>query len=360
MTKKPDTSDGFSPHLVLGEDTTVPATECLRLDGRLESAVLSPAIHQVILAMARLRNVVSSLKIEGEAIELPQARAVLETGVPRGPEEAQVLAMSRAYSELHAAEKPPSLTPAYVREVHRRLFEGGAGLDGGKPGKFKEVPNGVFSVERQRWVFEATPPERTESELAALFQWFQGQSSRYPPAVAGALFFAEFQAIHPFEDGNGRVGRFLNLAVLRTLGHRNVALVPLDGRFFRTRNSYYDALGTTNTGKDYGIWARYFTKQLRRAYEIAVGRADLRPAMERFSRPSTRSLMEWCLQGESSWFGRSDFPNPKRYSGPAVTAALRELAAAGVLEARGERRGRRYRLSTEFLRKVYGRDLTTE
>jgi len=106
--------------------------------------------------------------------------------------------------------------------------------------------------------------------------------------------------------------------------------------------------------------ASHLEHQSLRASEIAVGRADLRPTLERFSRPSTRSLMEWCLQGEAAWFGRSDFPNPKGYSGPAVTAALRELAAAGVLEARGERRGRRYRLSTEFLRKVYGRDLTTE
>ena len=344
----------------MGKDTTLPAVECLRLDGRLESAILSPAIHQLVLSIARLRNVVSSLKIEGQAIELPQARAVLETGVPRGPEEVQVLAMSRAYGEVHASEKAPKLTLAYFREVHRRLFPDGAGLDAGMPGRFKEVPNGVFSVTRQRWIFEATPPERTEAELTALLEWLHRESPRYPPAVAGALFFAEFQAVHPFEDGNGRVGRFLNLAVLRSLGHRNVALVPLDGRFFRTRDSYYDALGTTNTGKDYGIWARYFTKQLRRAYEIAVGRADLRPSLERFSRPSTRSLMEWCLQGEAAWFGRSDFPNPKGYSGPAVTASLRELAAAGVLEARGERRGRRYRLSTEFLRKVYGRDLTTE
>ena len=108
------------------------------------------------------------------------------------------------------------------------------------------------------------------------------------------------------------------------------------------------------------MWCRYYAEQLQRAYTLAVNRADLRPLLEKFSRNSTRSVLEWCLSGDGGWFSRSDFPNPKRYSQPALTSSLAELMKAGALDGRGQKRGREYRISTEFLRKVNGRELLAE
>lgn len=336
------------------------STETLRFDGRLDAAVLSPSIHQLILGMARLRNVVSSLRIEGQAIDLQAARRVLDTRKAQTPEEKEVLLLSKEYEELHSLARPPELSADYLCRLHARLFPSGIGLEAGPIGRFKETPNGVYSQTEGRMIFEATPPERTKAEIERLIKWISGDARLLPQVVAAAVFFAEFQAIHPFGDGNGRVGRFLNLVVLRRLGYRNVCLVPIDGRFFRTRNRYYRTLRTTNAGKNYQLWCRYYSEQVQRAYALAVGRADLRPLLDRFSRASTRSVLEWCLSGEGDWFGRSDFPNPKSYSLPAVTSSLAELVRAGVLDGRGEKRGREYRLSTEFLRKAYGRELLAE
>jgi len=360
MLSKPDTSRGFRPSVTLASDVFHHGVEALRLDGRLDSAILSPSIHQLILAMARLRNVVSTLKIEGRVVDLAAARVVLDTGKPSTQEEKEILLISRAYGELHSLRQPPELSTDYVRRLHARFFPDGLGLDAGPVGRFKDKPNGVYNMTEGRMVFEATPPERTAAELEALIDWMDDEARMLPPAVAASLFFAEFQAIHPFGDGNGRVGRFLNLVLLRRLGYRNICLVPVDGRFFRTRNRYYEALRTTNAGKNYHVWCRYYSEQLLRAYELAAGRADLRPLLDRFSRASTRSLLEWCLSGGGGWFSRSDFPNPKDYSQPAVTSSLAELVRATVLDAKGEKRGRRYRLSTEFLRKAYGGELLIE
>lgn len=359
VLQKPDSSRGFRPTLVVTEDMHGRSTETLRLDGRLEAAVLSPSIHQLILAIARLRNVVSSLQIEGQAVDLQAARKVLDKEMPQTTEETEVLLLSKAYMELHSFARPPDLSVDYVRRIHGRLFPDGLGLDAGPVGRFKETPNGIYSQTEGRMIFEATPPERTEAEIKALIEWIKVDARVLPPALAAALFFVEFQAIHPFGDGNGRVGRFLNLVVLRRLGYRNVCLVPLDGRFFRTRNRYYKTLRTTNAGRNYQLWSRYYAEQLHRAYELAVNRADLHPLLDRFSRASTRSVLEWCLAGDGGWFSRSDFPNPKRYSPPALTSSLAELLHGGVLDGRGMKRGREYRLSTEFLRRVYGRELLT-
>lgn len=112
-----------------------------------------------------------------------------------------------------------------------------------------------------------------------------------------------------------------------------------------------------DAGRNCQLWCRYYAEQLQRVYQLSVSRADLRPLLDRFSRASTRSLIEWCLAGDGGWFSRSDFSNPKGYSPPAVTSSLAELVRAGVLDGRGMKRGREYRLSAEFLRKAYGREL---
>ena len=157
-----------------------------------------------------------------------------------------------------------------------------------------------------------------------------------------------------------RLGRFLNLVALRHVGFRNACLVPIDGRFFRSGDRYYEALAATNAGDNYHVWVRYYAKELRKAYEIAGRRADLRGLLEQHTKPSTRSVLEWVLTAAGSWFVHSDYPNCDGYSGTAVSIALADLVKEGVLEYKGERRGRRYRLHPDFLVRLYNADFLEE
>ncbi len=91
MLAKQDTSAGFDPPLVIDDSMRSPNRACFRIDGRLDEAVLSPALHRLILGMARIRNVVSSLLIEGERIDFARAREILETRDPTSPTDAQTL-----------------------------------------------------------------------------------------------------------------------------------------------------------------------------------------------------------------------------------------------------------------------------
>ncbi len=352
--KKRDTSAGFRPEVDVGESIGLPANNCVRLDGQLDASLLSPTLHQVLLGMARLRNVVSSLRIEGESIELAEARRVLDSRRPQTPVEKGVLQLSGGYADLSRG-RLPTLTVEGIRAAHRRLFDGV--LEEATVGTLKTTQNVLLDSMTGLEKFVPTPPERTEAELNALLGWLADHGFQHPSPVVAALFFAEFQAIHPFADGNGRIGRYLNLAVLHRLGLRNAPLVPLDTRFFRTHAQYYEMLATTNSGRDYHHWVRYYVKELEAAYRLAVSRADLGPVVERFSRESTRSVLRWVLAGDGGWFTHGDYPNPKGYSPPAISASLNELWKAGVLEAKGERRGRRYRLHSKFLGGIYSRTL---
>lgn len=354
--RKRDTSRGFNPTLPMRPEIVVPSRETLRMDGRLDTGTLSPAIHQLLLTMARLRNVVSSLRIEGEHVDLESARRTIETNQATTPMEEQVLRVAREYAQIHNTSPNglPDFTIDYVTGFHRRIFDGLH--PDANPGRLKTHPNGILDTQTGGFVFEATPPARTRAELEALFSWFQSQQDKAPTVAVAAIFFAEFEAIHPFHDGNGRIGRLLNMVAVKKLGYRNIALVPLDGRFFRTQEAYYEKLATTNNGTTWHLWTRYYADQLSRAYENALKRADLRPVLDQQSRPATRKLLEWVLTRDASPFQHSDYPNPSDYGPTAIRLALAELTRSGILTAKGERKGRRYELNTEFLRRVYGHE----
>jgi Fic family protein len=351
-TQKPDTSKGFHPTLPSGADIQRPSVAVLRLDGALDRSVLSPQLHQVLLGVARVRNAVSSFRLEGERVELDRAREVLESRRPDSPAERGVLQLAQAYRDLSEG-RGPTFSVAGLEATHRELFNGVS--IGGSLGKLKVAPNVITDVTETRIKFHPTPPPRVRGELEALFEWLSVAENRALPPVVASIFFAEFEAIHPFTDGNGRLGRFLNVALLRKLGLRNSSLVPLDTRFFRTSDRYYEYLATTNAGTNYALWSRYYVHQLQKAYESAARRGDLKATLAKFSKASTQTVFQWVLMGEGDWFHRRDYPNPRGYSGAALWGSFQELVRAGVLEARGEAKGRQYRLSSKFLAHVYGR-----
>jgi Fic family protein len=351
-TKKPDTSRGFLPTVRLSEDIVRPADEVLRLDGRLETRLLSTQLHEVVLGMARLRNAVSSLRMEGEIVELDHARAVLDGRQPASPSEEGFLRLAKAYGALgRGGAFEPSI--AGLIRTHKELFEGV--LASAPAGALKTQQNSIVRRGTGQPVFLPTPPERVQAELDALFDWYRGSRFFFPPCVTAALFFAEFQAIHPFGDGNGRLGRYLNVALLQDLGLKRVCAVPIDLRFFRSSDHYYEMLATTNSGRDYSLWCRYFVGEVEEAYRIADRQANLTPVVNQFTRLSTRSVLRWVLSGAGGWFGRGDYPNRTKYSAQAIWGSLDELRRADILEARGERRGRKYRLRSKFLADLYSR-----
>jgi Fic family protein len=351
---KRDTTGGFRPEIQPREDIGRPAVDCLRLDGVLETRLLSPQLHQLLLGMARVRNAVSSFRLEGETVELDRARQLIEGETPSTPSEIGVLRLAQAYSEL-GANHLPDFTVDGLLGIHHRLFDGIMQEDW--VGALKPIQNYILNADSGSLRFTPTPPERTEKELQQLFEWYRRARFLHLPPVVAAIFFAEYQAIHPFMDGNGRVGRWLNIAVLKDLGCSKSPLIPLDTRFFRTSDHYYEFLGTTNSGEDYNLWIRYFVNQTKDAYKAASKQANLGPLVSSFSRESTRRVLRWILGAGGEWFSRGDYPNPRHYSAPAIWSSLDELKSKGVLESRGERRGRKYRLRSRFLADIYARRL---
>jgi Fic family protein len=351
VLRKPDTSAGFRPKLLIDDSMRSPATRALRMDGQLDKGILSTRLHELVLTSARVRNVVSSLLMEGAHVDFSRARTVVETGKPTTDNEAQLLRFAKRYRWIHdtPAEKLPEPDAELALKLHAELYKG---QDSFAPGEFKAEENGIVdSVGIER--FRCTPPARLQKELAALQAWLEAERGAQLEAAVAATWFAEFEAIHPFVDGNGRLGRLLNLLLLKKLGYDNAALVPLDARFYKSGDRYYEKLAATNTGTNWHVWARYYCHELQRAYEQSVRMGDLRPLLESQTSKPTRAVLGWVLAGGPEWFRRADFPNTDGFSDVAITKALASLHDQGVLDAEGEKRGRKYRLATGFLEKAF-------
>ncbi len=352
MQVKADTSDGFRPRIPSDVAVVSPGRQCLRLDGKLDDGVLSQNLHRAVLTMARLRNVVSSLRQEGVLIDFGRARQIFDGSTPTTQSELETLRFAREYQHIHETQRSElaPLTTDSICALHGSIYAGQNDEFG--PGRLKVAQNGVGPMPGV-WTFVATPPERTRQELDALCAWLAAYQYKGEPVSVAAMFFAEFQGIHPFHDGNGRIGRLLNAHVLKWLGFQNIGLVPLDARFFRSGERYYDAIRSTNDGRTWHVWTRYFARQLKRAYTDAVHLGDLKPYLDGLHSQSARNMALWAIGGDGDWFARRDFPNDGGHSGSGMSKALATLTSDGFLERRGDKKGAEYRISTRFLQDVF-------
>lgn len=347
MVQKPSTVAGFRPAIPQSRFLYEESAEILRLDGRLGDAYTNKRLRQLTYKTTRVGNLVSSFQIEGIDIDRAQAARALAGHETGNAYEQDMARFGALYDELHEAEATPGLTPETIREWHARLFTQ-ASLDQGTPGAWKTDLNGVWDTTKGDWVFTATPPEDTVRELEALLTWFESEAFKLPGPMAAAIFFAEFESIHPFPDGNGRLGRLLNLWALKRSGLKNAFLTPIDERFKRSGERYYAALGTTNSGESYADYCGYYLTELRAAYERAQYLGRLDGVMNDLARPTSRSLLQWVISARADdWFKRGDYPNDEGVSPATLTNVLAELSELGLLEARGERKARQYRLDWE-------------
>ncbi|BCW95231.1 MAG: Fic/DOC family N-terminal domain-containing protein [Fimbriimonadales bacterium] len=214
------------------------------------------------------REAVLSSRIEGTQAELldlyvyesgHQAR----TGAAVAPDTREVYqyiqAMEHALNRLR--ELPVSLR--LIQETHRVLMEG---MRGGytAPGEFRTVQNWIGApgcpIDEARFV--PPPPDEMRQCLYQLENYLHAENS-HPPLVRLALIHYQFEAIHPFLDGNGRMGRLLIILLMVHWGLLPSPLLYLSEYFERHRQAYYDLLLTVSTEARWRDWLLFFLHGVR-------------------------------------------------------------------------------------------------
>ena len=233
-----------------------------------------PNPHLLIRPFVRREAVLSS-RIEGTQATLGELLAA-EAGavVSRSPADLREVAnyvVALEYGIKRLPKLPLSLR--LVRELHARLMEGVRGNQA-TPGEFRRSQNWIgppgCSLANATYV----PPPPSEV-MACLDSWEKFlHVTSLPPLVQVGLVHSQFEAIHPFLDGNGRIGRLLITLFLVERGILPRPLLYLSAFFEATRRDYYDRLLAVTERGEWEAWIEYFLNGVARQAEDALNRAE--------------------------------------------------------------------------------------
>lgn len=221
------------------------------------------------------REAVLSSRIEGTQATLGELLAV-EAGahLERSPGDLKEVANYVAaleYGIKRLGKMPLSLR--LVLELHARLMKGVRG-QAAAPGEFRRTQNWIGAPGSTLANATYVPPPPREM-MGCLGEWERFLHDRQlPPLVQIALAHAQFEAIHPFLDGNGRVGRLLITLFLVERGILPTPLLYLSAFFEAARRDYYDRLLAVTQEGRWGEWLEYFLNGVARQSEDALGRAE--------------------------------------------------------------------------------------
>jgi len=317
-----------------------------------------PNPHLLIAPYVRREAVLSS-RIEGTTTSLAELllEEVAEGSARRDPDDVRevrnyVTALENGVPRLRSL--PLSLR--LVRELHARLMKGVRG-ERATPGEFRRSQNwiGVPQSTPEAAVYVPPPPDHLMETLGA-WERFLHDRGRIPDLVQCALMHEQFEAIHPFLDGNGRVGRLLIALFLIERGRLSQPLLYLSAYIEEHRREYYDGLQRVRTDGDWGGWLRFFLAGVEEISREAVRQAgrlmDLREQWRRrlADSPKAAQLVDVLLVNPYMSVTRAQ--NILKVSNPTARQIVARLERLGLLTEITGRDWRRLYLARPILRVI--------
>jgi len=305
-----------------------------------------PNPHLLIAPYLRQEAVLSS-RIEGTHTTLSEL--LIDEAAGTEPERDSDLREVRNYvtaleyglERLH--DLPLSLR--FVRELHERLMEGVRGAHM-TPGEFRRSQNWIGRPGPTPSKATYVPPPVIEmTEALGAWELFLHERGSLPDLIQCALMHEHFEAIHPFLDGNGRVGRLLITLFLSERGRLTQPLLYLSAYIEAHRSDYYDALLRVRTHGDWRGWLLYFLEGVRQTAERAAEQArELTRIREEYRRrvqdkPKALALVDEVMR--SPYLTVAEAQRLLDVTNPTARTAVLTLVEAGLLEEVGDRKWRR-------------------
>jgi len=256
------------PAVALGGQIPALLSQAERELGRLDGSVVTlPDPDLLVYGYIRKEAVLSS-QIEGTQSSLQdllRAEAEwLDETTPRDVDEVVNYVRAMKHGLARLSDLPVSIR--LIKEIHGVLLDG---VRGGQlqPGELRSSQNwiGPGGAPLSRATFVPPPPHEVPAALGAL-ESFLHQQDDLPPLVRVALAHVQFETIHPFLDGNGRVGRLLITFLLVEMGILQQPVLYLSHYFRQHRRTYYEKLQAV---RDHGAWEEWLDFFLRGVVDVA-------------------------------------------------------------------------------------------
>jgi len=266
---------------------------------------------------------------------------------------AEVTNYLRAFRLVRDNLRAPGGLPISVRllcDAHRLLLDGARGA-GKQPGEMRRSQNWIGGTRPGNAVFVPPPPGRVPALLADLERFIHQKSPTLAPLVRVALVHVQFETIHPFLDGNGRIGRLLIAALMEHWGLLPEPLMYLSGYLKQHQAEYYRRLSAVRTHGDWEGWVAFFLDGVETAATdaergivaiaslVAVDRRRLLAA----PRAGAASLRLFELLPMMPRFTIEQVRRALSTSFPTATAAVKLLEDLGIVsELTGQKKNRSY------------------
>jgi Fic family protein len=307
-----------------------------------------PNPHLLIAPYLRREAVLSS-RIEGTQASLADLLAQEAGQAPQAPpddvQEVRNYVAALEYGVERLKSLPLSLR--LVRELHAQLMDGVRG-ERATPGEFRRSQNWIGPPGSTAQTATYVPPPVHEM-ADSLGEWerFLHRREELPDLIQCALIHEHFEAIHPFLDGNGRIGRLLITLFLIERERLAQPLLYLSEYIERNRQMYYECLQRIRTHGDWRGWLLYFLDGVAwsaaRAARQAGELMDLRESMRRKVADSPKALALVDALFANPHINAARVKQLLGVSDPTARSALGELEAAGlIVEHTGRQWGRQY------------------
>ena len=243
--------------------------------GRLDSlATLLPDTTLFLYAYIRKEAVLSS-QIEGTQSSLSDLLLFEMDEVPGVPID-DVVEVSNYVAALEYGlqriRKGFPLSNRLIREIHGVLLSRGRGSEK-SPGEFRRSQNWIGGTRPGNATFVPPPSELVAECMGDFERFLHDEHTDLPVLVKAGIAHVQFETIHPFLDGNGRVGRLLITFLLRHAGILHEPLLYLSLYFKQNRSTYYTLLDTVRREGDWEAWIGFFIEGVRQTAEGAVDTA---------------------------------------------------------------------------------------
>ena len=324
--------------------------------GRLDSLTLLLPDKSTFLYSYIRKEAVLSSQIEGtqsSIADLMLFEAEAAPGVPLDDvREVSCYVNALEHGMARLAEGFP-LSTRLFNEMHERLLAHGRGASK-SPGEYRRSQNWIGGARPSRATYVPPPPHRVNELMGSLEKFLNDIPERYPSLIKAALAHVQFETIHPYLDGNGRLGRLLIPLVFVKEGVLAEPLLYVSLHFKRHRDTYYDLLQSTRTNGDWEKWLRFFATAVESSARQAVEMVKALNALGNQDRERIAGLgriAPSCLQVYQTLFRRpvmriADIGAITAQSANTVNKMLGELTRLAIVEeVTGQKRNRVYQYS---------------
>lgn len=332
-------------------------TEFLKLGGILigSSTFLDPTDRTLLITDLLTSEAIHTSAIEGEILDRASVQSSIRQnlGLAVDPKTSKPAEQGIAEMMVDVYQTwEGTLTMDTLFQWHEMVMRGRDDLPIGRYRASLE-PMQIVSgpMHNPKVHFEAVPTDRVESEMTRFIDWFNDSESTSPLTRAG-IAHLYFESIHPFEDGNGRIGRAISEKALAQ-GIGQPSLVMLSSEIEARRKVYYRQLEEASLQMDITDWLDWFAETVvaaqhrtRAWIEFVIGKTRLMDRLKgKVNERQEKALLRVLAEGPDGFKGglsASKYMTITSASTATATRDLFDLVELGALERTGERKSTRY------------------